>query len=321
MPCFHPLKAIKALPTDTRYLIGEKAVQAAERRRNAPTGDEKCDTLIEVPCGRCVGCRLSYSRVWADRCVAESLNYPQNKSWFVTLTYDDNYVPVGKKGLLTLVPQDVSAFMKRLRERWLRVHNEPEIRFFGAGEYGSTTYRPHYHLLLFGLEIYDLVYWSRGTDDNPLYTSNELEGVWQKGRVIVGEFSWSTAAYTARYCMKKLKGKESKGYERAGISPEFTRMSRRPGIGMNFYVQNYEQILQRDSYMLVNGRTASPPRLFLDKMAEAFPSRVEEIRRARQEYIRRMEAAERVMIGLSHDEVLVNKERVQLQKSNALIRK
>lgn len=28
--------------------------------------------FVEIPCGKCVGCRLKYSRDWADRCVLEA---------------------------------------------------------------------------------------------------------------------------------------------------------------------------------------------------------------------------------------------------------
>ena len=120
--------------------------------------------FITVPCGKCDECRVNHSREWALRC---SLHYaalsPEEKakSWFITLTYDDLHNPG------VLCPDDMTLFFKRLRKHF---KNE-KIKYFYCGEYGSRTYRPHYHLIIFGLPITDLKFIKNNGFGDPLYTS------------------------------------------------------------------------------------------------------------------------------------------------------
>ena len=92
--------------------------------------------FIQVPCGKCLECRIQHARAWADRCVVEAKQYDDN--YFVTLTYDDAHLPAKN----SLVPDDLQKFMKRLRKHF----PNNKIRFFACGEYGDTSWRPHYHL-------------------------------------------------------------------------------------------------------------------------------------------------------------------------------
>ena len=262
-----------------------------------PYTDFKTGELIEpikVPCGKCVGCRLDYSRSWADRCVLEGKSYEFN--WFVTLTYDDDHIItkdrslLSSKGTLTLYPKDLQDFLKRLRFHWEKDHGwskivsdqDPDrvinagIRFYAAGEYGSTTFRPHYHILLFNTPIYDLVPFFVNQQGDTVYTSDEIQSIWGNGHVTIGEMNWQTAAYTARYVMKKQKGKgAAEHYEAAGIYPEFVRMSRKPGIG-RFYFEAHKDEIYKDlspersdyitlaqaSIILPNGREVNAPKYF-----------------------------------------------------------
>lgn len=188
-----------------------------------------------VPCGKCPQCLASRSRVWTERCIAESLSYDPDTLWFLTLTYDDDHIPLtlspDKRAVQTLRSRDFTNFMKRLRERV-----EPErIRFFGCGEYGSQTFRPHYHVIIFGLPR-DTVQpqFLRKNGDYWYYTSPLIEAVWKDGYHIIAPASTGSMAYVARYTTKKI-GKGSADYVSLGIEREFVRMSRRPAIGSNFY--------------------------------------------------------------------------------------
>lgn len=96
--------------------------------------------FVQVPCGKCLECRIQHARDWADRCVIEAKQYKYN--YFVTLTYDDAHLPERN----SLNPKDLQLFLKRLRKRFKGV----KIRFLASGEYGSS-FRPHYHLILFNL--------------------------------------------------------------------------------------------------------------------------------------------------------------------------
>lgn len=268
MSCYHPLPAIKK-PFDNTFRVG-KYGDSFQPYVDYQTG-ELIDQ-ISVPCGKCIGCRLDYSRAWADRCVLESLDYPEDHCWFVTLTYDDNHLVtadrsiVSDKGTLTLYPRDVQLFIKRLREHWSRVYGVDRIRFFMCGEYGSTTARPHYHLLLYNLPIQDLKYYTANLLGDLLYNSDELSSLWGLGFVVIGKFEWKTAAYTARYVLKKFKGQNKEEtrehYEKVGLYPEYTRMSRKPGIGRDYLDRHAAEIYKNDEIILAGGRVSKPPKYF-----------------------------------------------------------
>lgn len=231
---------------------------------------------ISLPCGKCIGCRLEYSRQWANRCVLESLSYPQNCNWFLTLTIDDDHIGeyTNDKGFATVRTDDITKFMKDLRRHWSYHHDVSEgIRFFGASEYGDESLRPHYHILVFGLPLYDLKKYKNNHQGDCLYSSDELDEIWKNGFVTVGEFNWNTAAYTARYVMKKAKGSDSAFYDALGIEPEKTRMSRRPGIGQLYLDHNINEIYQLDEIILPsscgNSHVIAPPKYFDKKLKES----------------------------------------------------
>lgn len=237
MPCYHPLKAWPVGFTDAGK------VKYKVTAYNVIDVDAKIGDPIEVPCGKCIGCRLMYSRQWADRCMAESLYHEYN--YFLTLTYDDDHVPISYYGdpetgealcAQSLRARDLQLWLKRFRKE-----NGEGIRFYACGEYGGKTFRPHYHVLLFGHEFKDLCpfRYERG---NWYYTSPSLMKSWNLGHSLIGEFSWEAAAYTARYVMKKALGLSAAEYAQFNIEPEFVRMSRKPGIGKQFYEDHKDEL-------------------------------------------------------------------------------
>ena len=159
---------------------------------------------VEIPCGKCIGCRLAYSKEWANRCVLESKGWKNN--YFITLTYAPDTLPLNEEfGNATLKPKDLQDFMKRLRIEWQRKHGHDNVRFYACGEYGSKTHRPHYHILAFNLPLYDLEELKKTDNGDMLYISREIDKIWGKGNTWVGEVNWNTCAYVARYIMKKQK--------------------------------------------------------------------------------------------------------------------
>jgi len=212
---------------------------------------------VTVPCGQCIGCRLEYSRNWAMRCMHEASMHEEN--CFVTLTYDDDHLP--ENG--SLVKEDAQKFMKRLRSRF----DECRIRYFLSGEYGETTFRPHYHMLLFGFDFADKV--SAGSrSEYKVWNSDKLEQTWTDGFSEVGSITFESAAYVARYIVKKFKGPSEvvkKWYD--GVQPEFALMSRRPGIGKSYYEKYGKEISRFDS-VIINGKEVKPPRYY-DTLFEA----------------------------------------------------
>lgn len=251
MACYHPLDALMIYDADA----GKNRLQFVKPSlfNNSPLGEgvEK----IQIPCGQCIGCRLEYSRQWAIRCLLEAKYHKDN--WFVTLTYNDLSVPVsrGEDGVVrqTLESDAISAFMKRLRRHFDYHEGVQDIRFFGVGEYGSKSLRPHYHLLLFGCPLDDLELHALNSG-NPLYRSATLEQLWPYGFVTVGAVSYQSAAYVARYSLKKEKGRHAEKYYRSlGLVPEYVRMSRRPGIAREYYDANSDRIYKYDELIISNG--------------------------------------------------------------------
>lgn len=134
-------------------------------------------------------------------------------SSFATLTYDEGRLPAYG----SLVPSDMQLWLKRLRAAVYPV----KVRFFGVGEYGSETWRPHYHAILFGL---DRVV-AGGSDGR----SGVVQSSWGMGHTFVGGVSLASVQYVAGYVTKKMTGRNDERLQ--GRYPEFARMSLRPGIG------------------------------------------------------------------------------------------
>lgn len=237
MPCYSPLTGWRSRrPSST----GKYPITFV---KSEGYGDQQ----MTIPCGLCIGCRLEHARQWAIRCVHESKMHEKN-CW-LTLTYSDEYLPlVG--GHPTLKKEDLQKFMKRLRKKY-----GAGIRFYGAGEYGDQTQRPHYHICIFGHDFDDKKHVAT-LKGNKFYESEELKKLWPYGWSSIGDMTYETANYTARYCTKKWKGKNwQKHYERlnlftgeiVSIEPEKALMSRRPGLGTQFLEQYEKEIFGNDS--------------------------------------------------------------------------
>lgn len=292
MPCYHPLKAFPVGITDkgkTAYKVTSYKVDHLEKNKNGTW--VKCfdsfpaanfgliRSFIEVPCGQCVGCRLERSRAWADRCMME-LKYHRS-SYFITLTYDDLNVPLNDyadtdTGVLhksqTLVKKDFQLFIKRLRKNY---KYDNKLRYFACGEYGDHTARPHYHAIIFGLELDDLQLFSESSLGYSYYNSPFLDDCWQhKGHVVIAPVTWETCAYTARYVMKKLNGQAASVYTDFNIEPEFVLMSRRPGIARQYFL-DHPDCLEFDKISISTddgGKTFKPPRYFEKIEEELHPT-------------------------------------------------
>lgn len=236
-----------------------------------------------LPCGKCVGCKLDRSREWAVRLLHEKKQH--KVSSFVTLTYDQEHLPhVG-----TLVPTDLQLFHKRLHNRLLDARGYG-IRYFGCGEYGDLNKRPHYHSILFGVGFPDKKLYSRNDRGEPIFSSAYLDEVWGMGAAKVGDVTFESAAYVARYCVKKVDGaKRDAGhyavYDSDGViherEPEFAHMSRRPGIGAGYFAKYGSELMTHDS-IVIDGREV-PSIRYYDKKIEALdPVRMASIKRSRQ---------------------------------------
>lgn len=221
-----------------------------------------------VPCGRCIGCRLERSRQWAIRCVKESQMHLQNS--FITLTYSDDQLIYGGAEHAILYPRHLELFWKRLRKEI------GPFRYFACGEYGEKTKRPHYHACLFGHDFQDKTIYSKNYGIT-IYQSQQLDTIWTHGDCKIGEVNFETAAYVARYIMKKRLGQEAEKNQSEGIEPEFVRMSRRPGIGSTWLDEFQNDVFPRDYVVIRNGIKCLPPKYFSRKYFASHPIAEQEI--------------------------------------------
>lgn len=254
---------------------------------------------MDIRCGKCSSCRIDKSREWALRCMMESLYHKDN--CFVTLTYNDENLPpchneavnyetgelCEKSPIHSLVYDHVRKFMRDLRRHEEYHHQTYGIRFFGCGEYGPLNFRPHYHIILFGFKPDDIVAFKKNHMGQVLYRSPTLEKIWKKGFVSVGECNFETAAYTARYITKKFLGESNNVYTLADYTPEFSCMSRKGGIGKQYFEDHKDDIYKFDEIILNRGLDRSikgkPPRYFDYLYDLDHPDEMEEIKDKRKE--------------------------------------
>lgn len=167
----------------------------------ALTNPEAREALAAHGCGQCLPCRKLRASVWSHRIMLEARSHVS--SLFVTLTYNAENVPNGG----TLLARDLTLFMKRLRFNL----NGRKIRYFNVGEYGSDSQRPHYHCVLFGMDL----------ADEPIIAKS-----WDKGFIQVSELTEGRSSYMCKYVVKDL-GKKSDKLN--GREPEFMRCSKMDG--------------------------------------------------------------------------------------------
>lgn len=257
MPCYRPLKAYRSLAQGGKVVLSKPYPFAPS---------------FDLPCGKCVGCQLERSRAWALRCVHEAQLHDEN--CVITLTYDDEHLPP----FGVLQKSALQKFWKRLRKRF---HGR-RFKYFACGEYGSELGRPHFHACIFGLDFADKRLFSVRSDIR-LFVSDTLARAWPYGFSSVGEISFASAAYVARYTMKKVYGPESEAHytrlvpetgELVSVPPEFVVMSRggRVGKGISYdWFQKFSGDLYPDDFVVHMGQKYKVPRYYDNKLEEVDP--------------------------------------------------
>lgn len=144
----------------------------------------------------------------------------------VTLTYSEENVPRDEEFRGILKAKDLQDWLKRFRKSI-----EPlRVRYFGCGEYGDASWRPHFHVILFGYPncLYGQSRYSK-RKENCCANCDRVRDTWRSGNVFVCELSDATAQYVSGYVTKKMT--KSDDFRLKGLPPEFARMSLKPGIG------------------------------------------------------------------------------------------
>lgn len=230
---------------------------------------------LTLPCGQCLGCKLERSRQWAIRCMNEASLYEQN--CFVTLTFNNEHLP--DNGSLEYGPFQL--FMKRLRKNY----EGTTIRFYMCGEYGETGDRPHYHACLFNINFEDRKYFKTTSTGSKLFTSKILEKLWPFGWATIGDVNFESAAYVARYIMKKSNGKGGMiNYQTIDMetgevgykNKEFNKMSLKPGIGKGWYDRWKADMFPHD-HVIVKGMEMKPPKYYYLMLKKENPEMYEDV--------------------------------------------
>jgi hypothetical protein len=196
---------------------------------------------FQLPCGKCLECRLEYARTWAIRCVHEAQMHPHNS--FITLTYSDKNLKNPK-----LEYRDFQLFLKKLR----KTQNAP-IGVFVTGEYGEKTKRPHWHAILFGYWPKDAIHSRSNERGDKIYTSKTLDKLWGKNDPTdrpneIGTVTFESAGYVARYAAKKLAhGHDSEEYK------PISKKSSKHAIGKKWLEKFWPDIFNYGQ-LIVNGQ-------------------------------------------------------------------
>lgn len=292
MPCYHPKQAYRSIErhkkSGLRKIIWDKKQAAKELVLH---------TVFTLPCQTCIGCRLERSRQWAMRCVHEASLYSQN--CFITLTFNDESIndPSICKNPWTLDVRHMQAFFRRLRKfvnRRVRFSkragrlgpNKPyrKVRYYHSGEYGDLNARPHYHALIFNYDFSDREYF-KTVNGIKYYTSATLSKLWPYGFVVIGDLTFESAAYVARYCTKLYKGDDKDVYyqiydlqtgEVVDRRPEYSTMSRRSGIG-NAWFNRYSGVVYPHDWTVIRNRKMKPPRYYDKLFEQKYPDKFKKV--------------------------------------------
>lgn len=349
MTCYHPVDIWKS-----RFFKENGKRDIIHNYDSRKHGDY---TKTQRACGYCIGCRLAKSREWSVRCMHEASLHFQN-CW-LTLTLSEEYIHTRKNPYSVERGQksEITRFLKRLRKKF-----GEGIRYYYCAEYGETCFfcnlseqkcyaegcknyyawrgRPHYHVCIFNHDFDDKRFFKK-INGLPHYTSDTLDDLWTDpaskifmGWATISDLTPDSAAYTARYTMKKIYGEQAKkdcpatgiGYyqrinpdgEIVDLIPEYTNMSRGSsklktgGIGKGWLDQFSKEVLDNETVFFKETRI-KPPRYYDQKLSVIAPLIIEEHSQ------NRIDKAEKSPDNTP--ERLATREYIAKQKSEKLYRK
>lgn len=270
-----------------------------------------------IPCRRCIGCRLDYSRQWANRGYLESKK--TNHNYFITLTYNDENLPENN----TLVKDHLGKFLKDIRNDFQNHHNHTGIKYLACGEYGTQNGRPHYHAILFNCPFpTDTFYEAKIIDNEYFYRNKMVEERWKYGYSYVSTSNWHTIAYVARYVTKKIYGTHAEEYYTSKrIIPEFIRCSK--GIGKEYWDENKEKIIKYDEIIIKNKKLSTsikPPEYYMRMLKKENEQAYEQIKNKRRKENNNLQKLLDQQTSVGRLERLEIEEKTKLRQSTLLKR-
>lgn len=262
-------------------------------------------STFQLPCSKCIECRLEYARSWAIRCVHEAKMHQDNS--FITLTYSDEFLKSNKLQYI-----DFQLFIKRLRKYiWkLNSHKPKEdyaISIFATGEYGEIRKRPHWHALIFNFRPFDCKYKYTNDNGDRVFSSETLDKLWGYGITEIGSITFQSAGYVARYAAKKLVHGDD-GHEYEPIS----KKSSKHAIGKKFLEKYWKDIFNYGYVILEGGQKTTIPRYYEKWLAKNHPEAWEEyIIKVKKEKIATAQAKADLEKQLTHE---INENRLEKGK-------
>lgn len=290
MPCYRPVTAWQ--PPDGGQLVFREKRDHRE---------------IEIPCGQCIGCRIQRQQMWAFRCLAEASQHRDN--WFVTLTYAPEHLPAYG----SLCHRHWQLFAKRVRR------TVGPFRYLMCGEYGEQTHRPHYHALMFGLDLPDVRAVSVRRQ-YPVFASDRLSKLWRLGHVELGSVTAESARYCASYVLKDAPAPELLNEctgELVQLVKPYGRMSLRPGLG-DAWIRRYYPEVFAHGVCYSNDKQFVIPSRFKHILDEIDPAAFEQLQ---QEAIAKAQASPdngRERLAVRESVALARRSRYKEAASNAL---
>lgn len=218
------------------------------------------NSITHVPCGKCNPCLSARRADWSFRIYQESQQC--NSAYFLTATYNEKHQPMVsiesdldipheeqiKVG--TLDKSDLQLFIKQLRNSNERDPSNPEfakIKYYAVGEYGGTTWRPHYHAIIFNLKP---------------STLTKLPKLWNKGYITAGTVEPASIHYVTKYV---LSSEDKTIYAKAGVLPPFALISQ--GMGKSYLSTNgFEHKKALQAFVFGNRGRQRLPRYYKDKI-------------------------------------------------------
>ena len=222
---------------DTPFVMDTKKMGQRASAKFASQGLRQ----IEVPCGKCPVCIRRRVNSWVFRLLEE--DKVSSSSYFITLTYDNDHVPISGNKFLTLDKTHLQKFWKKLRKK-----QKTKIKYYAVGEYGETFGRPHYHCIVFNVE-------------SPAFFGE----CWTAGKIDIGSVSGDSIGYCAGYINK---GRLVPVHKMDDREKEFSVMSK--GLGKSYLspemVKYHKEDITRNYVTLKGGAKIALPRYYRDRI-------------------------------------------------------
>lgn len=201
-------------------------------------------------CSQCIASRVDELSFLASKDLQAAYKRGYGAS-FITLTYNDNALPIAPTGYRTLVKPDVQKFWKRLRFELSENGFKHSLKHITAGEYGDEQGRPHYHAVIIGLDDF--------------LANKYVHRAWDKQKFGLADVealgSLSGIRYTLKYLSKTNPyGRVKELYDFAQVQPPFVVHSQK--LGFDWIVDHADQIIaSRFVYSGPNGRKLYPKKV------------------------------------------------------------